>query len=89
MTKTELRTGRVTGPVRSFFKVSGVATALLAAAAPLALAPPADAATVAAPRAAGQGINDFYAARAGRPLWFENGQPSPAARLLMEALGSA
>jgi len=89
VTKTELRTGRVTGPVRTFFKVSGVATAVLAAAAPLALAPAAQAATVAAPNAGGQGIGDFYAARSGMPLWFENGQPSEAARLLMETIGNA
>jgi murein L,D-transpeptidase YcbB/YkuD len=84
-----VRTGHVSKPVRGFFTVSGVATALLAAAAPLALAPTAAAATVAATSAAGQGVGDFYAARGGAPLWFQNGQPSEAARLLMESIGSA
>ena len=74
----DLRTGGVLKPVRTFLNVSGVATALLAAAAPLAFVSPAQAATTAAP-VGGQGISDFYAARGGAPLWFDRGQPSEAA----------
>jgi len=85
---SDLRTGCVPRPVRAFFTLGGVAAALTAAAAPLVFAAPANAA-VAVPSAQGQGITDFYAARGGAPLWFEFGQPSDAARLLIETIGTA
>jgi L,D-transpeptidase YcbB len=65
--------------------MSSVAAALALAAAPLA----AHAAVISAPSEvrSGQGISDFYEARAGRPLWF--GQPGRQVELFLEILQSA
>ena len=61
-------------PARSFTKIGGAAAALLLAAAPFPLTAAQAAAAPAArpavaPPASGDGIEHFYRARAGRPLW--------------------
>jgi murein L,D-transpeptidase YcbB/YkuD len=87
---SNLRTGRTDRPARRFSVFSGVAAAVMAAAAPLSFASPARAeAAMAEAVRGGQGLNDFYAARGGAPLWFAGGQPSQAAGLLIETLNSA
>ncbi|HEX6217883.1 MAG TPA: murein L,D-transpeptidase, partial [Sphingomicrobium sp.] len=84
------RTGRNFRPVRGPSVLGGVAAAVLAVAAPLAISAPARAADLAAePAREGQGLSDFYAARDAAPLWFTGGQPSQAAAALIEILGSA
>lgn len=78
-------------PARSFTKIGGAAAALMLAAAPLpssaapALAAPAAAAAL---PSAGDGIEHFYRARAGRPLWLAP-QAGNAAQLLLGLLNSA
>jgi murein L,D-transpeptidase YcbB/YkuD len=87
---SEVRTDRIRRSVRNSPVIGGVAAAVLAVAAPLPFSSPANAAVQnAAPAQGGQGVNDFYAARRGYPLWFENGQPSEAAGILIEMLGQA
>ena len=86
---SNLRTGCIHRPVRRFSVHGGAAAALLAAAAPLAVPAPAHAAAVAAALGSGQGVADFYVARSGFPLWFEDGQPSQAAAILIETLARA
>ena len=87
---SDLRTDHRHRPVRRFSVHGGVAAALLAVAAPLAFALPAEAGAVSAdPARSGQGVAEFYLARSGSPLWFENGQPSQAASLLIETLSQA
>ena len=83
---TSKRIGR-TGfkPVRRLLNMNGAVAASLIAAAPFALpASPANAANAAAAPVAqsGQGISDFYAARSGRTLWLNSGQPAAAIQLL-------
>ena len=85
-----LRTGGTHVPVRRRSVHGGVAAAVLALAAPLALPASASAApTASVPGRPGQGLNDFYAARGGMPLWFEHGQPSQAASLLLDMISNA
>ena len=76
--------------MRRFSFSSGVAAAILAAAAPFAFPAAASAETVAVATAAGgQGLNDFYAVRRGQPLWFAYGQPSQAASRLLQTVADA
>jgi L,D-transpeptidase YcbB len=77
------RTGFV--PVRHFPVVLG-AVALFAAA-PILSAAPAQAAALAVPQ--GQSVEDFYAVRQDRPLWFQAGQPTSAAQALLALLSTA
>ena len=82
------RTGR-SRPVRFFSALGGVAAALAVAAAPL---PVSSFEASAQPREAalansGQGLADFYAARARRPLWL--GQPGRQVDVLLEILETA
>ena len=86
---SDLRAGRDKRTARGFSKISGVAAALLAVAAPLSFSVPAQAQWSAPQPAFGQDLQEFYAARRGAPLWFENGQPSEAAGALLELLNSA
>jgi murein L,D-transpeptidase YcbB/YkuD len=78
------RTGR-SRPVRLLSAV-GVAAALVAAAAPLPLAP-FEAQAQTSSSSYGLAISDFYAARGDRPLWF--GEPGRQAEVLLELLASA
>ena len=79
-----------TSPARTFLRLSGVAAALVLAAAPL----PSFAATSTTAAAAqltashGAGINDFYRARGGRPLWLAP-QSGTSAQLMLGLLTSA
>ena len=88
----KLRTGFV--PVRNLSRLNGVAAALLIAAAPFAVpasaaqAQPA-AAVAATGVGAGSAVSDFYARRAGQPLWLQSGQPNEAAQNLLRLLDSA
>ena len=77
-------------PARLFTKVGGAAAALMIASAPLPLsAAQAPAPTPAAQSANnGDGIEHFYRARAGRPLWLAP-QAGNAAQLLLGLLESA
>ena len=79
-----------TSPARTFLRLSGVAAALVLAAAPL----PSFAATSTTAAAAqltashGAGVNDFYRARGGRPLWLAP-QSGTSAQLMLGLLTSA
>jgi len=79
-----------TSPARIFLRLSGVAAALVLAAAPL----PSFAATSTTAAAAqltashGAGVNDFYRARGGRPLWLAP-QSGTSAQLMLGLLTSA
>lgn len=83
---TSLRISR-TGfaPVRRFSVILGAVASL--AAAPILSPAPAQAAAVSAER--GQGIDDFYAARGERPLWFQAGRPTAAASQLLALLSTS
>ncbi len=79
-----------TSPARTFLRLSGVAAALVLAAAPL----PSFAATATTAAAAqltashGAGVNDFYRTRGGRPLWLAP-QSGTSAQLMLGLLTSA
>ncbi|MEA3057945.1 MAG: L,D-transpeptidase YcbB [Sphingomonadales bacterium] len=57
-------------PVHFFQRLSGAALGVMLAAAPLWLAPAAAAPAPVAANPAGQGVDEFYRARNGAPLWF-------------------
>ncbi|QIL02968.1 L,D-transpeptidase family protein [Sphingomonas sinipercae] len=85
--KRNMRTGFV--PVRNLSRLSGVVAALLATA-PFGLAStPAFAAQPAQAQPADASINEFYAARAGAPVWTESGRPNAAGQALLGLLASA
>jgi murein L,D-transpeptidase YcbB/YkuD len=73
------------GPVRYFSVVLGAAA--LIAAAPVLPPAPAAAATLAVPQ--GQSVDDFYAVRQDRPLWFQGNQPTAAVQSLLALLSSS
>ena len=80
-------------PARSFTKIGGAAAALLLAAAPFPLTAAQAAAAPAArpavaPSANGDGIEHFYRARAGRPLWLAP-EAGTAPQMLLGLLDSA
>jgi L,D-transpeptidase YcbB len=72
-------------PVRRLSLVFGAAA--LFAAAPISFPAAAGARTAEVP--SGQGVGDFYAARAERPLWLQAGQPTIAAQQLIALLDTA
>ena len=85
-----LRAGN--GPARTFVILGGVAAALVAVATPL---PGFGSSTAAAQSRRGaqglesDGVQEFYRARGGRPLWLASPQGSVAAQQLFEMLNSA
>jgi L,D-transpeptidase YcbB len=72
-------------PVRHLSLIVGAVAAL--AAAPLSFPAAAEART--AQVSSGQGIDDFYDSRHGRPLWLQAGQPSIAAQQLLALIDTA
>ncbi len=83
MTKlSSKRTGFV--PVRHLSVVLGAVAAL--AAAPVLSPAPAAAATLAVPQ--GQSVEDFYAVRQDKPLWFQGDQPTAAVQALLALLST-
>lgn len=79
-----------TSPARTFLRLSGVAAALVLAAAPLPSFAATSTTAAAAPLTAshGAGVNDFYRARGGRPLWLAP-QSGTSAQLMLGLLTSA
>jgi len=81
----ELRAGRFVRSARLSF-----GTLILAAASPMPAAEAATAPVAVSQAQAGQSIEDFYAARDGRPLWLsEDGSSGESANLLMNYLRTA
>jgi len=81
--KREARTGQ--RPVRRLFIIAGAVAAL--AAAPVSFPASAEAAATSIP--SGQGVDDFYQIRGGRPLWFKAGQPTAAVQQLLALIDTS